>query len=1231
MAKIRNDSTFNIHSSLSHTVEHYLERSSVGDYGLLHGMYHLAVVGDGEHIWRQSRLEDWYYEQYKHTKSAAHVFHIHQLALSHFVTQQGRSSKDDARLCALILQSEKLQNSSEQWLQWALEDYQRGTISVETMFQMMAYLSKDSWFECVELLIGIEVDKQLNTETGRLSNIRKILELLQKERQTDVCDDYIPFERIGWYAERICEWSPEVSIEDLLTQTQIDRLAKSPEHFAWLREHGAITEVQYFQYLLYNDKIEQILELFHTLSTDVIFEVLSSLRNTHINRNLTQWMVLSVALEYLEEHDIDTPENIWDAWKGAVHRLAVFLSPDSIDLEYRSEFNEPMEVEDLRFNDEMEEHEIRWRQQQLFEQSQSLFAQISQEDKRKVVQRLLSYNQEQIELQTLIAVITNDRTSASEVSVHSFHSLLNGLRESDDLESALSDWLQFVRIHGVKKDSYSKMVEVLQTRLLSRIQQDRVFSVLYPLIKDEMPPNEHIFAYLYVRTENHSSDLVVQLQSYFERFLTLDWVAEREQEEFMTGRKIVEILKHLLGCLSEHQRYAQCCDIFKYIQRIVAHDSMEILRTNLTNELILVPLLWHDLKWTCQLIEESKIPYGKPGDFWSPYINKVIEHVMRHRHLWSQMHIILQWKFFFKHPMTRTVGMIEDEAVLLSTLSQEHILHMMPQFSVHLLDLLLSVSLVDRFPIMSQRTKSILHMVSKRRLVHQNGSLENEQIATKVEQLLAEAKQMNDDLMRDVSIYSAIRFARFFEVSLQNDVELPEEKRKTDEADASTNPAVVPLYRTSEINDSMIHALIDTSQSEFSSFMHCKRMVEVLENDRQPALLRERIQRHLLEETVVELATQFREGEPEQMFVLLRAYNLLLEGFARLGLESEKEQVQQTWMAQCDSMDVQVLLTCYAVAHSRPAYPSMLLSSSQMEQLKSTIMESNWHVSATVLEHFSTDDAQVSDLSIWQYLLVLYQNDDVAFYACLRRLISVMRRLNVDWSEVIPHVPRISDIFMTQSDQWLQSGRVHPLVTFLRHMPERKEVFISWLDANEVSAQLLLQVYVRLLDSELHDSSLFNQVYDSICPNSEHRTLIARTMHLLNEELLGNETAQQIARRTVFEPEDWMASYQEYVDVFGQDAELDIFEHSMHQRHLVMYIFQGLNRGWLDSTSANRRLKEGLKGYSIEKLRHLSLLEPAKFTLHRGIVLSILIHYAKQNEQQIVDQIVETCPELVSA
>ena len=66
----------------------------------------------------QSRLKDWYYEQYKYTTSAEHVFHIHQLALSHFVPQQGSSSKDEAKLCALILQSEQLQNSSENGCSW---------------------------------------------------------------------------------------------------------------------------------------------------------------------------------------------------------------------------------------------------------------------------------------------------------------------------------------------------------------------------------------------------------------------------------------------------------------------------------------------------------------------------------------------------------------------------------------------------------------------------------------------------------------------------------------------------------------------------------------------------------------------------------------------------------------------------------------------------------------------------------------------------------------------------------------------------------------------------------------------------------------------------------------------------------------------------------------------------------------------------------------------------------
>ena len=108
----------------------------------------------------------------------------------------------------------------------------------------------------------------------------------------------------------------------------------------------------------------------------------------------------------------------------------------------------------------------------------------------------------------------------------------------------------------------------------------------------------------------------------------------------------------------------------------------------------------------------------------------------------------------------------------------------------------------------------------------------------------------------------------------------------------------------------------------------------MLENDQQPVLLRERIQHHLLEDAVVELATNFEKVNPNRCLCSLRAYNRLLEGFARLGLESEKEQLRQTWNAQCDSMDVQVLLTCYAVAHSSPTHPSILLSPAQMEQLK---------------------------------------------------------------------------------------------------------------------------------------------------------------------------------------------------------------------------------------------------------------------------------------------------------
>ena len=129
--------------------------------------------------------------------------------------------------------------------------------------------------------------------------------------------------------------------------------------------------------------------------------------------------------------------------------------------------------------DELKQDKIRWilssRKQHLFEQARSLFARISKEDKHKIVQRLRSYEQEQIHLTSLIEIITDTQESDSEPSVHSFHSLLKGLQDSEDLEPALSDWLQFVSVHGVEKEHYSKMMEVLQNTPLSMSQQTESF------------------------------------------------------------------------------------------------------------------------------------------------------------------------------------------------------------------------------------------------------------------------------------------------------------------------------------------------------------------------------------------------------------------------------------------------------------------------------------------------------------------------------------------------------------------------------------------------------------------------------------------------------------------------------------------------------------------------------------------------------------------------------------
>ena len=1225
MARIRHHSAQIVHQSLSHTIEEYLESSSFGTYGLIHGMYHLATLRDGERIWNQSRLEDWYYQQYKRTTSIDQVFHTHQLALSHFVAQQGEEPTDDPRLCALILQSEQLQNSSEEWLKRAIEEYRDGVITVEMIFQIISYLPVQSWFECVELLISVEVDLQMNTHNGRLNNVRKMLELLQSNIQADACEKYIPLTRIGWYAERICELWPEVSITELLNKEQMDALCKHPAHFDWLSQHGFISQIHSFENKLYNSNTKEALEWMDAVSDNVVLSWIESLYSKHSSvsdhyRNpwlFIRWLAVFTGLERLSCAGVDISSDLWSYWVDLSHQISP--SEQFLDIEDEELLDEDMRSSRRRFFHRRKFNQIgRW----LFDVPDTLLQSIYQR---------LSLEPDFEEDNDLMESI---QRALSESPVASSNNPLDVLRDAEELEPAFSAWTDAAKTSGIEEEHCEKIVHVLQEKSLSIEQQDEVFSIIFPTIQDEVVPNKYVFAYLFVMQDNHSSDIVEQLKSHFERYFSIDWIVQIESEDFMTGRNVLDKMQHLIERLSHHKQYDKCIEIFKYIRAAVDLDIMEIHRTNMTNRLVLTPLLWHDCAWTCRLIEQSKVPYGKPEAFLKElqgYIGKIVEHVMSHPHLWSQMHTILQWRFFFEHPMMGTLDKIEGDARVLSTLFEEQILHMMPKFSVHLLEMLLAVPLIDRFPVMSQRTRSILKMVQKHKLIPQNGSLYNPEIAECVEKLLHEAKQMSDDLMRQVSILCAVRFARFFDVQLNEDVVLPEEKK------VDKNPAIIELYRDSDVNDAMIDALIQSSKSNFEPFMHCKRMVEVLENPHQPDLLRSCIQQHLMNE-VVEWSNKLGNTAPNDLS-LVRAYGVLMGWFDQSGLEEESMHIQAVWNAQCDSMDYQVLLVCYAVSHRTEGYPTIMLSSLQSNQLKSTILDTNWQIPKQILEFYGTEEEQVSELSIWQYLLVLYQNDDEAFYACLKRLISVMHRLNVDWSEVVPHVPRISDIFMTQSSKWLQVERVHPLVTFLKHIPERKEVFMTWLNSKSLSEPVLLKVYVRLLDSELNELSVFNQVYDYVYPNSELQRLIPRMQHLITEQNLTLHAAQLIASKCVFEESNWVQSYKEYIEMMNHQKDVDLFDSAdvnllrlcIDQHQSVRHLVQAIQTGLLSLQDVADHVKSSLPKYLSSTLRHLSLMEPAKIQLHRGIVLSLLMQYAKQTNQVMVDQIFETCPELLSA
>ena len=123
MGRFRKDNVDVIHKYLSCSATQWNSKDSYGIYGLLHGVYHLVVLGkqkiSGCCLPMNVAIMNIFYKP----KNVKNVLQTHLLAVSHFVQRNGLTKQDDVRLSYLLVHSLTLQEKSHHWLKQTFEEY----------------------------------------------------------------------------------------------------------------------------------------------------------------------------------------------------------------------------------------------------------------------------------------------------------------------------------------------------------------------------------------------------------------------------------------------------------------------------------------------------------------------------------------------------------------------------------------------------------------------------------------------------------------------------------------------------------------------------------------------------------------------------------------------------------------------------------------------------------------------------------------------------------------------------------------------------------------------------------------------------------------------------------------------------------------------------------------------------------------------------------------------------
>ena len=292
--------------------------------------------------------------------------------------------------------------------------------------------------------------------------------------------------------------------------------------------------------------------------------------------------------------------------------------------------------------------------------------------------------------------------------------------------------IDFQNTNEKLSDKLSSLFRNMGIVQFSTEEQDQIYFLISPVLKNLEQPVAELFCYLYIHQANHSPDVQRELVSYFKPYCSHGWL--QTKDAFFISR-MVQIFKNLLIQLYQNNRIEECQQIYQIVLSLQDSDQLRILSKPEKSDVI--SLYWGESETIFSTLAKTPF-FVKDIDSFKKNVHEYLDYLVKEVcHLPdspTHMAKVLERRFFFKHPFVDTMDRLERISNLLVQIDDSDLLG--ARVVTTLLDTLLTLPWIEsRFSIVTSVQKYLAALQLSEWSVQTHADLES-----RIKRLYAEAE-----------------------------------------------------------------------------------------------------------------------------------------------------------------------------------------------------------------------------------------------------------------------------------------------------------------------------------------------------------------------------------------------------------------------------------------------------------------------------------------------------------